>query len=108
MTLELAPFTEAGLPHAPERPPKVTPSFAGHFTLPAPVRPGQYKLTIASEGWIDVIDNGAFLRPSGFSGALGCEGARKSVKFDLPPRPVDVQFSNVKDAHIAVVVTPAE
>ena len=55
-----------------------------------------------------MIDNGAFLRPSGFSGALGCEGARKSVKFDLPPRPVDVQFSNVKDAHIAVVVTPAE
>ena len=34
LTLELAPFTEAGLPHAPERPPKVTPSFAGHFTLP--------------------------------------------------------------------------
>ena len=108
LNLELAPFTESSLPHAPERPPKVSPSFAGHFTLAAPGRPGTYKLTIDSEGWIDVIDNGAFLHPSGFSVALGCVGARKSVKFDLPDRPVDVQLSNVKGAHIAVMVTSVE
>jgi hypothetical protein len=108
LTLELAPFTETSLPHAPERAPKITPSFAGRFTLAAPARPGVYKLTIASEGWIDVIDNGKFLHPKGSSGAPGCEGARKSVKFDLPGRPVDVQLSSVKDAHIALMVTPAE
>jgi hypothetical protein len=78
------------------------------LTLAAPARPGVYKLTIASEGWIDVIDNGKFLHPKGSSGAPGCEGARKSVKFDLPGRPVDVQLSSVKDAHIALMVTPAE
>lgn len=108
LTLELAPFTETSLPHTPERSPKVTPSFAGHFILATPSKPGRYKVTLASEGWVDVIDNGAFLHPVGFSGALGCEGARKSVKFDLPARPVDVQFSNVKDARIAVMVTAAE
>ncbi len=108
LTLELAPFAEAGLPHPPERAPKAAPSFAGHFTLPVPPKPGVYKVTLASEGWIDVIDHGVFLHPKGFSGALGCEGARKSVKFDLPARPFDVQFSNVKDANIAVIVTPSE
>ena len=108
LTLELAPFTETSLPHAPERAPKITPSFAGHFTLAAPAKPGVYKLTIASEGWIDVIDKGTFLHPKGFSGALGCEGARKSVKFDLPGRSVGVQLSNVRDANIALIVTPAE
>jgi hypothetical protein len=108
LTLQLAPFTETSLPHAPERLPKVTPSYAGHFTLPAPPKPGLYTLTIDSEAWIDVIDNGAFLHPKGFSGALGCDGARKSVKFDLPGRPVDVQLSSVKDARIAVIVTAAE
>ena len=108
MTLALAPFAEAGLPQPPERSPKITPSFAGHFTLAAPPKPGVYKVTLASEGWIDVVDNGVFLHPKGFSGALDCEGARKSVKFDLPGRPVAVQFSNVRSSDIAVIVTPAD
>ena len=107
-TLELEPFTEGSLPHAPERAPKGASSFAGHFTLGAPMKPGLYKVTLASEGWIDLIDSGAFLHPKGFSGAPGCEGVRKSVKFDLPGRPLDVQLSNVKDAEIAVIVTPLE
>ncbi len=107
-TLRLVSFAEAGLPHAPERAPKGDPSFAGHFTLAAPAKPGVYKITIASEGWIDVVDSGAFLHPKAFSGVRGCDGARKSVKFDLPDRPVDVQLSNVRDPSIAVIVTPAE
>jgi hypothetical protein len=108
LLLRLEPFADADLPHAPERAPKVSPSFAGHFELAAPAKPGVYKVTLASEGWIDVLDNGAFLHPKGFSGAVGCAGARKSVKFDLPERPVTVQLSNVKDANIGVIVTPSE
>ena len=108
LALRLAPFAEASLPQAPERGPRFAPSYAGHFTLAAPSRPGIYKLTLTLEGWIDVVDNGAFLRPKGFSGAIGCEGARKSVKFDLPGRPVEVQVSGVRDAEIALIVTPAE
>ena len=105
-TLKLAPFAEAGLPHAPERAPKSPQSYAGHFALAAPQKPGIYKITIASEGWIDVIDGGQFLRPKAFSGALGCEGARKSVKFDLPARPLDLQLSDVKNGEISVIVSP--
>jgi hypothetical protein len=107
-TLKLAPFADAALPRAPERAPKATPSFAGHFTLAAPAKPGLYRVTLASDAWIDVIDNGVFLHPKAFSGALGCDGARKSVKFDLPGRPLDVQLSNVRNADIAVIVTPDE
>lgn len=107
-TLKLAPIVEAGLPHAPERPPKVAQSYAGHFTLGAPPKPGTYKVTIGAEGWIDVLDGGQFLHPTGFSGATGCDGARKSVKFDLPAHALDVQFSGVKDAGIAVIVSPGE
>ena len=58
-TLELAPLSaEAGLPKAPERAPKSPQSFAGHFALAAPAKPGVYKITISSEGWIDVLDGG--------------------------------------------------
>ncbi len=30
----------------------------------------------------------AYLHPIAFTGARDCEGARKSVKFDLPARPL--------------------
>ena len=50
----------------------------------------------------------SFLRPRAFSGAINCDGARKSVKFDLPPRPVDIQLSDVKTGEISVIVSPAE
>jgi hypothetical protein len=108
VTLKLAPLAAAGLPHTPERAPKSAQSFAGHFTLAAPAKAGTFQITLASEGWIDVIDNGAFVHPKGFSGAVACEGARKSVKFDLPARPLDLQLSGIKDAEIAVIVSPGE
>jgi hypothetical protein len=107
-TLKLAPFGEAGLPKAPERAPKSQQSYAGHFTLPALAAPGRYKVTITSEGWIDVLDGGDYLHPAAFSGAMNCEGARKSVKFDLPARPLAVQFSGVKDDQISIIVSPGQ
>jgi hypothetical protein len=106
VTLELASLTAAGLPKPPERAPKSPQSFAGHFTLAAPVKPGVYKITISSEGWIDVLDGDSYLHPTAFTGATGCEGARKSVKFDLPSRALAIQFSAVKDDRIAVIVSP--
>ena len=80
--------------------------FAGHFMIPAPAKPGVYKLTISSEGRIDVLDRGTCLHPTAFTGATSCEGSRKSVKFDLPPRPLAIQLSGVRDSKISVIVSP--
>lgn len=104
-TLALSPLSEAGLPRAPERAPKAPQSFAGHFTLAAPEKPGVHKITISSEGWIDVIDGAGYLHPTGFTGATGCEGARKSVRFDLPAHPFVIQLSGVRDNRISVIVS---
>lgn len=106
MTLELQPLAGAGLPKAPERAPKSAQAFAGHFALAAPAKPGVYKITISSPGWIDVLDGGDYLHPKAFTGAVGCEGARKSVKFDLPSRPLALQFSGVESDRISVIVSP--
>ena len=108
MTLKLAPFSEAGLPKAPERAPRSQQSHAGHFTLATPAKPGRYKVTMASEAWIDVLDGDSYLRPAAFTGAVSCEGARKSVKFDLPERPLAIQFSGVRDSEISVIVSPGD
>jgi hypothetical protein len=106
LTLELQPLAGAGLPKAPERAPKSPQAFAGHFNLAAPPKPGVYRVTISSEGWIDVLDGEDYLHPKGFTGATGCDGARKSVRFDLPSRPLALQFSGVKDDRISVIVSP--
>lgn len=108
MTLELQPLLAAGLPKSPERAPKSPSAFAGHFTLAAPAKPGAYRLTISSEGWVDVLDGGAYLHPIAFTGSKGCDGARKSVKFDLPDRPLALQFSGVPKDQISVIVSPAQ
>ena len=105
-TLELQPLASAELPEAPERAPKSARLFAGHFTLAAPAKPGVYKITISAPAWIDVLDGGNYLHPTAFTGATGCEGARKSVKFDLPSRPLALQFSGVEGDLIAVIVSP--
>jgi hypothetical protein len=104
--LRLQPLSGAGLPKAPERAPKSPSAFAGHFTLAAPAKAGAYRVTISSEGWVDVLDGGAYLHPTAFTGAKDCEGARKSVKFDLPARPLALQFSGVPQNQISVIVAP--
>jgi hypothetical protein len=106
MTLELQPLSAAGLPKAPERAPKSPSAFAGHFLLAAPTKPGAYRVTISSEGWVDVLDGGAYLHPAAFTGAKECDGVRKSVKFDLPARPLALQFSGVPRDQISVIVSP--
>jgi hypothetical protein len=90
----------------PERPPRSTDSFAGHFTLSVPPKAGVYWVTISSEAWVGVLDGGAYLHPVAFTGAKACDGARKSVKFDLPSRPLALQFSGVPGDQISVIVSP--
>jgi hypothetical protein len=104
-TVTLVPFADAKLPIAPERAPKTPTSFAGFVQAAAPSRAGTYKFTLSSEGWIDVSQNGQFVKSSAFSGAQGCEGVRKSVKFDLTAAPFTIEFSSVPADTIRIAVS---
>ena len=105
VTIDLAPFANAKLPMAPERPPRLANSFAGFISVPAPPRGGSYKVTLSSEAWIDVTQDGHFLKSSAHTGASGCTGIRKSVKFNLDAVPFVVQLSNVPANKITVAIT---
>ncbi|THD45626.1 MAG: hypothetical protein E7774_07575 [Bradyrhizobium sp.] len=104
--LQLVPLEEAKLPLAPERAPKVSPSYAGAFPLAAPAAPGTYKITLSGPGWIDVVQNGKFVHPTGFGDPSDCPGARKSLKFPLADQPATLQLSGVGDREISAIVTP--
>ena len=101
----LKPFADAKLPAAPERAPKSPDSFAGYFQVQAPARAGTYKITLSLEGWIDVTQAGQPVKSSAFSGALGCDGVRKSVKFDLSAAPFTVELSGVPADTIKMAIT---
>jgi len=104
--LHLALFDDAKFDMPPGRAPKLSPSYAGKVRLDAPAAAGTYKITLSDEGWIDVIQDGRFVKPSGFSGAGDCPGVRKSVKFPLAAQPATIQLSNVKASTISLIVSP--
>jgi hypothetical protein len=105
MSVALLPFAEVKLPMPPERPPESPTSFFGFVEVLAPAKAGTYKITLSSEGWIDVAQDGKAVESTAFSGALGCNGIRKSVKFDLAARPLTIELSNVPANAIGIVVS---
>jgi hypothetical protein len=104
VTVGLVPFADAKLPTPPERAPRLPTSFAGFLQVAAPSHDGTYKVSLSSEAWIDVAQAGHLLKSLAFSGAMGCEGIRKSVKFDLKAEPFTIQLSNVPSNSIGVVI----
>jgi hypothetical protein len=105
-SLRLSPFAETKFEMPPERAPKTSPSYAGVIKLDAPGAAGTYKVTISAEGWIDVIQDGHFIKPTAFSGATDCQGVRKSVKFPIEAKPITIQLSNAPAPDISLIVSP--
>jgi hypothetical protein len=105
VTVSLAPFADAKLPTAPERAPRLPTSFAGFLQVAAPPHDGTYKISLSSEAWIDVVQADHVVKSVAFSGATGCEGIRKSVKFELKAEPFIIQLSNVATNSIGVAIS---
>lgn len=77
----------AKLPTPPERAPKEG-TFAGFTSLRTAPKAGLYTVSLSSGGWVDVVQDGHFLKPKAFSGATDCDGIRKTMKYELPASPV--------------------
>jgi hypothetical protein len=106
VTLALVPFADAKLPEAPSRAPKFPDSYAGFLRISALPKAGTYRITLSHAAWIDVVQDGQELKPSAFSGAKGCDGIAKSVKFDLAATPFVIEVSGTSAGAIGLVVTP--
>jgi hypothetical protein len=103
----LVPNAAAGFVVPPERAPKPG-AFGGVLKIASLTKPGVYDITLSDEAWIDVVQNGASVKSSDFSGQKNCPGVRKSVRFDLAAGPATVQISNAATASIQVAIAPAQ
>ncbi|MGY3605828.1 MULTISPECIES: hypothetical protein [unclassified Bradyrhizobium] len=106
-TLTLVAPADAKLPRPPERAPKDG-TFAGFTSFKTTPKAGLYTISLSSGAWLDVVQDGHFLKPKAFSGATDCDGIRKTVKFELSASPFVLQISGVKENSISVAILPAE
>jgi hypothetical protein len=103
--VSLLPLTDAKLPVVPERVPQSDKTFAGFIEASAPARRGAYKITLSSDGWIDVVQDGRRLKSIAATGATGCDGVRQSVKFELAAVPFTVQLSGVEANSVGLAIS---
>lgn len=103
--IALQPIELAKLPMPPERTPRAPSTFAGFVTFAKVAAPGLYAVSLSENGWIDAIQGKSYLKPLAFSGATGCEGLRKVVKFRLRGEPLTIQVTGVAANTIALSVT---
>ena len=107
VTLALVTPADAKLPTPPERAPKEG-TFAGFASIKTAPKAGLYTVSLSSGGWVDVVQDGHFLKPKAFSGATDCDGIRKTMKYELSASRFVLQVSGSKDNSISVAILPSE
>ena len=106
MVLTLVAPAEAKLPTPPERAPKDG-TFAGFTSFKTAPKAGVYTISLSAGAWVDVVQDGHFLKPRAFSGATDCEGIRKTIKYELSAAPFVLQISGSKEDSISVAILPS-
>ena len=104
--LPLSPIADVTLPMPPSRQPKSPDSYAGFIRYAALPQAATYRVTVSEPAWIDVVQDGREVKSTAFTGALGCDGIRKSVKFDLSAAPFVIEITGTSAHEIAIAVTP--
>jgi len=107
VVLALRSPTEARLPMPPERAPKDG-TFAGFASIKTAPKAGLYSISLSTGGWVDVVQDGHFLKPKAFSGATDCDGIRKTMKYELSASPFVLQVSGTKADSVSIAVLPTE
>jgi hypothetical protein len=107
VTLALVAPIEAKLPSPPERAPKDG-TFAGFASVKTVPKAGVYTISLSAGAWVDVVQDGHFLKPKAFSGATDCEGIRKTMKYELSDKPFVLQISGTKDNSISIAILPSD
>jgi hypothetical protein len=107
VTLALVAPADAKLPTPPERAPKDG-TFAGFTRFTSAPKAGSYTISLSNGAWLDLVQDGHFLKPVAFSGATDCDGIRKTVKFDLSASPFVLQISGARENSISLAIQPSE
>ena len=107
MIMALTAQADAKLPTPPERAPKEG-TFAGFASVKAAPKAGLYTISLSAGAWVDVVQDGHFLKPKAFSGATDCDGIRKTMKYEIGASPFVLQISGTKEDSVSIAILPSE
>src|SRR6267154_6728958 len=107
VTLALVAPTDAKLPTPPERSPKEG-TFAGFTSFKTAPKAGLYTISLSAGGWVDVVQDGHFLKPKAFSAATDCDGIRKTMKYEIGASPFVLQISGTREDSVSIAILPSE
>jgi hypothetical protein len=107
MTLALRAPAEAKLPSPPERAPREG-TFAGFASFKGAPKAGLYTVSLSAGGWVDLMQDGHFLKPKAFSGATDCDGIRKTMKYEIEAKPFVLQISGTREDSVSIAILPSE
>lgn len=82
-------------------------TFSGWLTLAGVAKPGLHQISLSHEGWIDVVQNGALVQSSAFTGGKECAAIHKSVRFEIGAGPVTVQVSGAPAQTVKLTIREA-
>ena len=102
----LSPQADVAYSVKPARAPKANPAYGAELSGGDAGSGGSIQVTMSTEGWIDVIQDGKVLRSAGFSGKATCAGIRKSVRFKLAPGPFAIAISDAPEPTVKLAVVP--
>jgi hypothetical protein len=100
-------LAEANLPAPPERRFEGAESIRAAFVT-ADTAASRIQITLSDDAWVDVVQDGRYLRSLGSTGHRGCPGLRKSVRFDTGGAPFVIQVSGPDLKSVAIAVTPGQ
>jgi hypothetical protein len=96
------------LPTPPSGKSEVPNPQAGFFVIERIPNPGLYQVGLATQGWIDMIQDGKTLPTESESIGKNCSILQKSVRFRLAEGPATIELSSVPDSHIKLTIRAAE
>ncbi len=109
ITLALQPAKSVTMPVTPgvKKQAVGADTFSGWLTLGGVAKPGLYQISLSQQGWIDVVQNGALVPSSAFTGRKECAAIHKSVRFEIGSGPVTVQISGVPAQTVKLAIRQA-
>jgi hypothetical protein len=107
VTLALRAPIEAKLPSPPERAPREG-TFAGFAVFKTAPKAGFYTISLSAGAWVDVVQDGRFLKPKATSGATDCDGIRKTMKYEISANPFVLQVSGTTENSVSIAILPSE
>ncbi len=110
ITLTLQPAKSVTMLVAPGVKPQAVSadSFSGWFNIGAGAKPGLYQVSLSTNGWIDVVQNGKLVPSKGFTGRQECKAIHKSVRFEIGEGPFGVQITGAPAETVRLTINAAQ